>query len=870
MICLVAFAALLLGSPARAQSPFIVNDTDPSITYGGASWGYYSGRATADFGKDVHATSSNGSFASYTFTGTAVSYFTEIAPDEGNVQVYLDGTLQTTVNCYSAARQVRQAVWSSGTLASGSHTLKLVKMDGGFLLLDALQITTPGPVNDTDPGLFYSGAGWGYFRLRGIGDFRDDVTATYANGDSVSYTFTGTGIGYVTELASDEGNVQVYLDGTLQATVNCYSATRKVQQTVWSIAGLGSGSHTLKLVKVDGGYMVLDILQLQAAPVLTSIAVSPASATLTTGGTQTFTAVAKDQNGAALTTQPAFTWTVTGVGTVTSAGIYSAGSTAGSATVKATSGTVSGTASVNVATGISLSLITAVNNQASLSWSGVSGATSYNVKRSTTNGSGYTTIGSGNSTTYLDQGLTNGTPYYYIVTAVNGTTESAPSNQVSATPVAQAFGFLNVGNGSVLSGQVTLYVSMASKAYGSEASPVTFSVDGVVYDTGGDEQITSGNAGANTFFSLATDALANGPHTLKVQDVNGNIASLNVTFSNVLFNLSIPNMFDVSGGDGLPTSAAIVASLTSAQPWTVSIVSVDSAHSVIQSFNGNSANINVVWNGKNAQGFEADDNAYEVNISYGASQSAAASPQGASPLIATKPIIRHNLLSKNKIGDCFVMLEQGVFPSYADMIAYLIAIKNDLGPTQGNVWNKFSFISHATLSQPNFTPAEIQRIDNHFKTRLAVFYVDSHGGIGTPGNGNGTFFRIGGHSWRSGTFSGPASSGMATLTQSANYGVNDPPALVFIDSCDSASANPGHPYGPDLGFSDDFGIGNGPSGFLGWNGFAVPYGAAAAPYDDWTFWRLDLWAQFTNFNITYDKAYSNLLRDYNVHGRRGG
>ena len=82
--------------------------------------------------------------------------------------------------------------------------------------------------------------------------------------------------------------------------------------------------------------------------VLTSIAVSPASATLATGGTQTFTAVAKDQNGTALITQPAFTWASTGVGTVSSAGVYSAGSTAGTATVTATSGTVSGGAAVTV------------------------------------------------------------------------------------------------------------------------------------------------------------------------------------------------------------------------------------------------------------------------------------------------------------------------------------------------------------------------------------------------------------------------------------------------------------------------------------------------------------------------------------------
>src|SRR6202035_1354179 len=77
---------------------------------------------------------------------------------------------------------------------------------------------------------------------------------------------------------------------------------------------------------------------------------------------------------------------------------------------------------------------TAGNGQVGLSWSASSGATSYNVKRSTTNGGPYTTIGSPTTTGYTDTGLTNGTTYYYVVSAVNAAGESANSSQVSATP----------------------------------------------------------------------------------------------------------------------------------------------------------------------------------------------------------------------------------------------------------------------------------------------------------------------------------------------------------------------------------------------------------------------------------------------------
>jgi alpha-tubulin suppressor-like RCC1 family protein len=79
---------------------------------------------------------------------------------------------------------------------------------------------------------------------------------------------------------------------------------------------------------------------------------------------------------------------------------------------------------------------TAGNTQVVLSWNASPCATSYHVKRSTVGGSGYATVSSPTVTSYADTGLTNGTTYYYVVTAVNSTGESGNSTQSSATPVA--------------------------------------------------------------------------------------------------------------------------------------------------------------------------------------------------------------------------------------------------------------------------------------------------------------------------------------------------------------------------------------------------------------------------------------------------
>jgi hypothetical protein len=86
-----------------------------------------------------------------------------------------------------------------------------------------------------------------------------------------------------------------------------------------------------------------------APPVLTTITVSPASASVQTGGTQPFTATGLDQFGQPVTPQPTFTWSVSGGGAISATGLFTAGATAGGPfTVTASSGTVSGTASVTV------------------------------------------------------------------------------------------------------------------------------------------------------------------------------------------------------------------------------------------------------------------------------------------------------------------------------------------------------------------------------------------------------------------------------------------------------------------------------------------------------------------------------------------
>ena len=73
--------------------------------------------------------------------------------------------------------------------------------------------------------------------------------------------------------------------------------------------------------------------------------------------------------------------------------------------------------------------VTAGDNETTISWGAVAGATSYNVYRSTTPGVQGTKIAATTTTSYVDAAAANGTTYYYQVTADNAAGEGSASAQ---------------------------------------------------------------------------------------------------------------------------------------------------------------------------------------------------------------------------------------------------------------------------------------------------------------------------------------------------------------------------------------------------------------------------------------------------------
>ncbi|HYG76614.1 MAG TPA: Calx-beta domain-containing protein, partial [Planctomycetota bacterium] len=111
-----------------------------------------------------------------------------------------------------------------------------------------------------------------------------------------------------------------------------------------------AGSYTLRATIKDAnnGTVTSDVV-VNVNQTASSVTVAPSSASVSTGATQQFTATLNDQFNNAMSTQPSFTWSVSGGGTINTSGLFTAGATSGGPfTVTATGGGFSSNASVTV------------------------------------------------------------------------------------------------------------------------------------------------------------------------------------------------------------------------------------------------------------------------------------------------------------------------------------------------------------------------------------------------------------------------------------------------------------------------------------------------------------------------------------------
>jgi hypothetical protein len=208
-------------------------------------------------------------------------------------------------------------------------------------------------------------------------------------------------------------------------------------------AGAGSTTITASSGNVSGSTL-LTVTGTNPTPVpnLVSITVTPVNQNICVGTQLQFTATGHYSDNTTKDLSSSVTWnsSLTGAATINSAGNATTVG-AGTTTITATSGNISGYTQLTVGAPPSAptgTKATSGDNQVTITWNAVTGATSYTLYWSNSPGVSKATpnkISTLYDNSYTHTGLTNGTPYYYVITASDTCGESPVSNEASATPV---------------------------------------------------------------------------------------------------------------------------------------------------------------------------------------------------------------------------------------------------------------------------------------------------------------------------------------------------------------------------------------------------------------------------------------------------
>ncbi len=238
----------------RIISPYTYfSDGDSRLSFTG-SWGAETSSAAAD-GSFRYLNSPG--MITVKFNGTYLKWLATTGPRYGKAKVTVDGATSATVDLYSSTSEYQKAVWTTGTLNPGVHTITIewtgtknaaassyrVDVDA-FDLLGAL-VQAPNPVRyqESDPRLSYQGT-WAKWYTPSVSN---GVFNYSSSAGKATVTFDGTYFAWVAQTGPIYGKAGVALDGGTPKTVDLYAAAYGSQQTVYCTPPLAEGPHTVTI-----------------------------------------------------------------------------------------------------------------------------------------------------------------------------------------------------------------------------------------------------------------------------------------------------------------------------------------------------------------------------------------------------------------------------------------------------------------------------------------------------------------------------------------------------------------------------------------------------------------------------------------------
>lgn len=374
---------------------------------------------------------SNTSTTSVTISGLPASY---------TVYVYCDGDNGSTTKTgrYTIGSTTITATDNANTNFSGTFT-QANNSAGNYVVFtnqtaSSITVTAAGTSTDSGPRAPINGIQIVPTSTTPPPAAPTGLTATAVSSTQINLAWTASGgaTGYNVKVATVSGGPYITIASGITATTYSDTSAAPGVTSYYVVSAFNSGGESANSTQASA-------MTPPAAPTGLSATAGNAQVSLAwtaSTGTTSYNVKRATVNGGPYTTIASPTTTsytdTTAVNGTTYYYVVAATNAAGTST---NSTQVSATPSAPTVPAAPSGLTaTAGKRKISLAWNASSGAISYNAKRSSVSGGPYTTIATGITTTsYTDSGLSTGSTYYYVVSAVNSVGESANSNQASAT-----------------------------------------------------------------------------------------------------------------------------------------------------------------------------------------------------------------------------------------------------------------------------------------------------------------------------------------------------------------------------------------------------------------------------------------------------
>jgi hypothetical protein len=191
--------------------------------------------------------------ATFSFTGSAVSWIGHRDQWSGIALVYVDGALAATMDTYAATAQPQAVLFSMNGLGPGPHTLTIQATEtanaasaGPWVWIDAFDVIAR--VEQDDSAVAYA--------CPSYSTWYTNTYALHSGGNAAlamnlacraTFSFTGSAVSWIGHRDQWSGIANVYLDGALRAEVDTYAPAGDTQARLFTLSSLAPGPHTLTI-----------------------------------------------------------------------------------------------------------------------------------------------------------------------------------------------------------------------------------------------------------------------------------------------------------------------------------------------------------------------------------------------------------------------------------------------------------------------------------------------------------------------------------------------------------------------------------------------------------------------------------------------